>query len=103
MEDFVDCICGIGVVRSLAESLKGFLNMNDPLEDVKTHLQNKISSRCRDLSSVIKQVLADLQEIKEASVIIGIKVNIISRSLLHLHVCYFVIESLCKKDQMSNR
>ncbi|XP_071529690.1 eIF-2-alpha kinase GCN2 isoform X2 [Panulirus ornatus] len=103
MEAFINYICDTGVTRSSAESLKGFLNMNGPLEDVRMHLQNKMSSRCKDFSA-IRQILADLQDMKEASVIIGIKFDIWLCPLMvadaHLYcgfMCQFLMDVPRKK------
>lgn len=49
--------------------------MDGQLEDVVNSLQNKgLSSRRQNIASALKQVLAELMEIKEASHEMGIKV-----------------------------
>lgn len=76
VEVLTDYLYSLGVARSSAESLKGFLYLDGPLDDVVTNLQNKgLSSRRQNLASTLKQVLAELMEIKEASCEMGIKVS----------------------------
>nr|XP_053628943.1 eIF-2-alpha kinase GCN2-like isoform X2 [Cherax quadricarinatus] len=99
VENFIDFLCDIGIAKSSAESLKGFLYMEGPLEDVITSLQNKgLSYRRKNLAAAVKHVLNDLSEIKEASTVIGIKFDIKLRPLMvadaHLYsgfMCQFLM------------
>ncbi|XP_042236927.1 eIF-2-alpha kinase GCN2-like [Homarus americanus] len=100
VETFVDYFCGLGASKSSAESLKGFLYMEGPLEDVVMSLQSKgLSSRRRNLVATVKQVLSDLMEIKDTSLLMGIKFDIKLRPLMvadpHLYcgfMCQFLME-----------
>ncbi|XP_045610005.1 eIF-2-alpha kinase GCN2 isoform X2 [Procambarus clarkii] len=77
IELFIDYLYDLEVEKSSAESLKGFLYIEGPLEEIISSLQSKgLSSRRKILASTVKQVLADLLEINEASHIIGVKFDI---------------------------
>lgn len=75
LDTLIDYLFTLGVSKSSTETLKGFLYMDGPLEDVVNTLQNKgLSSRRKAIMGSLKKVLADLTEIKETSVTMGVKV-----------------------------
>lgn len=76
LDMLVECLMALGVSKASTETLKGFLYMNGPLEDVVNTLLNKgLSTRRKAVMGTLKKVLADLMEIKETSVIMGCKVR----------------------------
>lgn len=76
LDTLIEYMCDLGVSKSSTETLKGFLYMDGPLEDVVTNLQNKgLSSRRRTMAGTLRSVLAHLMEIRETSIIMGVKVR----------------------------
>ncbi|XP_063859482.1 eIF-2-alpha kinase GCN2-like isoform X2 [Scylla paramamosain] len=83
LDTLIEYMCALGVSKSSTETLKGFLYMDGPLEDVVTNLQNKgLSSRRRTMAGTLRSVLAHLMEIRETSVIMGVKFEIRLRPLM---------------------
>lgn len=83
LDTLIDFLFTLGVSKSSTETLKGFLYMDGPLEDVVNTLQNKgLSSRRKGIMGSLKMVLADLTEIKETSVTMGVKFEIRLRPLM---------------------
>lgn len=76
LDTLIDYLFTLGVSKASTETLKGFLYMDGPLEDVVNCLQNKgLSSRRKAIIGTLRKVLADLMEIRETSVTMGVKVK----------------------------
>lgn len=91
LDTLIDYLFTLGVSKSSTETLKGFLYMDGPLEDVVNTLQNKgLSSRRKATMGTLKKVLAELMEIRETSVTMGVKVKCLSFSSSWFKVCWII-------------
>lgn len=65
----------MGLARSSIESLKGFLLLDGPIDEVVAFLSGKgLTSRRKNMPNV-KQVLTELNEIVVTSEVFGVKVS----------------------------
>ncbi|XP_068241423.1 eIF-2-alpha kinase GCN2 [Palaemon carinicauda] len=105
-ENLVECLRDLGVARSSAESLKGFLVLDGPVEEVIKSLKDKgLTSRHKSLIPLAKQVISEIEVITETAFILGVKYHVKLKPLMvadvHLY-CGFICQFLMDVRKKNN-
>ncbi|XP_064078521.1 eIF-2-alpha kinase GCN2-like [Macrobrachium nipponense] len=96
----------LGVARSSAESLKGFLVLDGPVEEVIKSFKDKgLTSRHRSLIPLVKQIISEIEDITETAFTLGVKYCVQLKPMMvadvHLY-CGFMCQFLMDVRKKNN-
>ncbi|XP_066963936.1 eIF-2-alpha kinase GCN2 isoform X2 [Macrobrachium rosenbergii] len=105
-ENLGECLRDLGVARSSAESLKGFLVLDGPVEEVIKSFKDKgLTSRHRSLIPVVKQIISEIEDITETAFTLGVKYYVQLKPMMvadvHLY-CGFMCQFLMDVRKKNN-
>lgn len=106
LDDVAESLRHLGVSRSSAETLKGFLVLEGSFEDIQQALQGKrLTSRHKNIALKAKHVLSEIADIVETCLVFGVKFSLVVNPLIvadvHLYsgfICQILMKGTRKKS-----